>query len=640
MSKISGIFNFTQENVAKDKINLELQSRISSIEEKPNIFLEKNVWLFQQNFNSQVESSTDKASYNNTNSELFIVADADLTNRSELFIKLNVPSIEQKKTTDNDLILKSYEKWGEVCPEHLVGDFAFAIWDKQKQNLFCCRDHFGASSLFYYKDDERFIFASQPKGILDFGNVEKKFNKNKLAIYLLPEAHTLTTDQTWFENIFPFPAGTSLTIDKNGIKSRKFWKPELGQALPYKTEEEILEAFQKLFFEIVEARLQNASPAASLLSGGLDSSAIVSVAAKILLKQNRSLNAFAGVLSDYENENISDERYYIDQFKSFPNVKINYITAPNAGPFSDVESFFENNDSPYITSRHYLYKAFSKAANKIGAGTLFDGCFGELGATFHGHGGFAEMFAHFKWITLWRELKLRKKLYNDSIKYNVRANVINPLLPQFLIDLRHGQSGNKLTLNKYNPLQSELTKNLLSKVPINSHLQKRISPNHRKNQINDLIFIQEKMNDHFPLNYNEAPVELRYPMLDKRLIEFALAVPLNLKFRDGYSRYLIRAGLDKILPPEIQWRTSKTPFSPDYMRRYNSQIGEVRELLESIKPNDPIREILDIDRIKEWANLKISDAERHSYKEEIARDHLPQAIYLIYFLRKFSEFRI
>lgn len=574
------------------------------------------------------------------NDRLKIIANTVLTNRTELYEKFGVLPSERKKITDAQLILKSYEKWGEDCVEHLVGDFAFAIWDEQNKKLFCSRDHLGNSTLFYYKDKIRFIFASEPKDILCLENVEKKFNKNKLAIFLLPEPHTYLTDESWFENITPFPAGTSLTIDKFGIKTRKFWKPKTQKPLRFKKDEDILEAFRELFFEIIGSYLEGNNHPASLLSGGLDSSSIVSVAANILEKQNQEFNVFAGVLANENDQQFTDERYFIDQFRSFQNIKINFVSVPEAGPFSDLEELFEHFDSPFVTSRHYLYTAFNKEAFNLGAKTLFDGSFGETGATFHGTGGFAEMFTKLHWRTLWRELKLRKEIYNDSIKYNIRANVLNPLLPTFLINLRHGKFQTKIPDSHPCFLQKDFAQNLLKNIKVEKYIKHRMSPNTQENQINELMFMQEKMSE-FPSSIlGSHPVEIRYPFLDKRLIEFSLAVPLHLKMRDGYYRYLIRAALDKILPPKIQWRTTKTPFSPDYMRRFNRQIEGVRELLAEIKPSDPLRDVLDIEKIKYWANLPIADTERYTKTEKIARDQIPQAIYLIYFLRKFSEFRV
>lgn len=640
MSKIFGAFSLKEHEISDDGFYSTLQKLENSKEKKCSFVLDKSIGLIQIDYTNSSEKTKHQNSYIRLKNNLSIVADAALTNRTELLKKFGTLPSERKKVTDNDLILKSYQKWGENCPEYLVGDFAFAIWDKQNQRLFCARDHFGASTLFFYKDSEKFIFGTQPFLILGFKGVEKKLNFDKLATYICPEPHIYARQQSWYENIFPVSPGTCLSIDNKGIKSRTYWKPKQKKTLTYKKESEIYEAFRELLFEVIEARLESHPFAASLLSGGLDSSSIVSIAANILEKQNREINVFASVVPKEYKKTFEDELFYIDQFKKYPNVKLNYVSTPNSGPFSNLEDFFENHDNPILTSRHFLYTAFTNEPRLNAANTIFDGGFGEMGVSSFAYGGLAEMFAKFQWIKLWRELKLNEELYNISLKYNIRANIINPFLPQFLINLRRRKLSNKDLVKAYNPINEELTEKFLEKINLKDYLINQNTPNHQKRHVNDLKLLLEIMGESFPLNYGNDAVEYRFPLLDKRLIDFTLAVPLSLKFKDGYSRFLIRASLDKILPPKIQWRTTKAPFSPDYMRRYNLQIGQVRELLADIKPNDPIREIIDIKKITEWAALKIPDTERHSPLEDIARTYFPAAIYLIYFLRKFSEFRL
>ena len=116
-------------------------------------------------------------------------------------------------------------------------------------------------------------------------------------------------------------------------------------------------------------------------------------------------------------------------------------------------------------------------------------------------------------------------------------------------------------------------------------------------------------------------------------------MPGTLKIRNGYNRYLIRAGLDKLLPAAIQWRTSKQPFSPDYLRRYNAQRAQAQTLLNEIRVNDPVREIVDVEKLKVMAAVSVADDERGTFAESTARDAVPAGIYLIYFLRRFAEFQ-
>jgi asparagine synthase (glutamine-hydrolysing) len=123
-------------------------------------------------------------------------------------------------------------------------------------------------------------------------------------------------------------------------------------------------------------------------------------------------------------------------------------------------------------------------------------------------------------------------------------------------------------------------------------------------------------------------------MFDHRIIEFCLAAPGSMKVGRGYSRYMIRKAMDGLLPPRIQWRTTKQPFSGDYPARYTGQLEKVREFLRSITPKDPVRTIVDVDLLKTLVG--INGAAPDSWE---AVGPIPMSIYLICFLRQFSEFR-
>jgi hypothetical protein len=132
------------------------------------------------------------------------------------------------------------------------------------------------------------------------------------------------------------------------------------------------------------------------------------------------------------------------------------------------------------------------------------------------------------------------------------------------------------------------------------------------------------------------PVTLRrsYPLLDKQVLEFCLALSGGYKIRDGYSRYPIRKALDGLLPPRIQWRTGKTAFSPDYYARYNRQRPLALKFVAGIGNRDPIRQIVDVDALS-----RLLQQPSLPDKGMIALSTIPATIYLICFLRQFSDFR-
>ena len=130
-----------------------------------------------------------------------------------------------------------------------------------------------------------------------------------------------------------------------------------------------------------------------------------------------------------------------------------------------------------------------------------------------------------------------------------------------------------------------------------------------------------------------------FPFADRRIVEFCLASPGWMKIRNGYKRYMIRSGMKSILPDGIRWRTSKEPFSPDYHDRYNRQKRKAEELMSKIKKNDPIREIIDVEKGLNQLGV-IMRNNRCSTPQEFSAMHVaPAIVYLSQFLRQFDEYR-
>ena len=583
------------------------------------------------------ESLLEKLPCHVPQSDLAITADARLVNREELFQNLDVPLAERQTCTDSRLILKCYEKWGEDCPEHLLGDFAFSIWDGRNRKLFCCRDHMGTRPLMYYFDGKRFIFASEAKGILAVAGVPHRPNNTRLSAVRSRGFAFVDNEASFFQGISFLPSAFCLTLERGTIRKRRYWQPDLAAELPLKNDDEILEAFRELMFRVTAPRVRSPFPVASLLSGGMDSSSVVSVAARHLESEGKSLTTISSIAAERPGLKIADERYYIDQFRDWPNIDMIYITVPERGPFDNVERAVRASESPQITSRHYLYTAFSEAVRNIGGRLLLDGIFGEAGPTFHGDGFYSELFIRLQWSKLLREVRLRKE--PDYGRF--RSELIQGLIPRRYLDLLKG----RLPVDEWkavNPLRPEFVDRHLGKLmhdvlDAQTRVSKR-SPVLKRNHYKQIVELNAKSRSlsGFPGHHD---VEFAYPFADKRMLEFCLAVPARLKVRNGYKRYLIRAGLDGILPSEIQWRPTKLPFSPDYQPRYNAQREWAHNFFLQINPKDPIRDVVDIDRMEKLSSHDMMNARVSSPADHAAMQTVPLGVYIVVFLRQFSEFR-
>jgi asparagine synthase (glutamine-hydrolysing) len=183
--------------------------------------------------------------------ELWIDADARLDARDELIAKLG-GSIST--SNDAELILRAYEVWGEDCPKHLLGDFAFAIWDNRLRRLFCARDHFGVKPFFYTCNSKRFIFSANLNALRREPEVSDDLNEVAIGDYLLFGLNQdLTT--TTFRDIQRLPAAHSLTIANGRITTRRYWTPDPSNKVRFRNQLAYVERFQELFTQAIKDRL-------------------------------------------------------------------------------------------------------------------------------------------------------------------------------------------------------------------------------------------------------------------------------------------------------------------------------------------------------------------------------------------------
>ena len=175
---------------------------------------------------------------------------------------------------DAESILNAYEKWGDDCVKHLLGDFAFAIWDDRRKRLFCARDHFGVKPFFYTHTGNSFNFSSS----LTVLKVSTELNEIAIGDYLL---FGVNQDQstTIFKEIQRLPPGHTLTVENNQFKIQRYWTPSLPPEVRFRDPETYVERFSELLDNAVADRLGTGRVAISM-SGGLDSTSLAAIASK------------------------------------------------------------------------------------------------------------------------------------------------------------------------------------------------------------------------------------------------------------------------------------------------------------------------------------------------------------------------
>ena len=212
---------------------------------------------------------------------LVLVFNGTIYNFRELRAKLEKQGHSFRSQSDTEVILKAYAQWGERCPEHLHGMFAFALWDSREGKLFMARDRIGIKPLYYALSKDRICFASNTQALLSAGNMDTRIDPVALHHHLTLHA-VVPAPRTILKGIRKLPPASTMTISSSGlVETRRYWSLEAKRPGRAPTEQEWLALVRDALVQAVEKRLQVADvPVGVLLSGGLDSSLLVALLAQ------------------------------------------------------------------------------------------------------------------------------------------------------------------------------------------------------------------------------------------------------------------------------------------------------------------------------------------------------------------------
>ena len=520
--------------------------------------------------------------------KLVITADARLDNREELFSVIarrsrattkqsptneeiaslarsryaptNTGLIDQRSlamTSDSELILHAYRKWGVDCPKHLLGDFAFAIWDEAQKRLFCARDFIGARPFYYHNGNGTFVFASDVEAVLAAAGVPSDLDIDFVAAQLRAMPGYPSFERTYFAAVRKLPPAHAMTVDASGMKMWRYWSPREVRAVRYAREQEYIAALLELFGASVDCRLRSAFPVGSHLSSGLDSSAIAIHAARTLRAQGRDLAlgfSWAAPIAPGEELPPEDERRLIEEMASLEHIPMAYaeLSAPQFAAETLRRRTLPFGDFPFES-------VVRRTAAGLGMRVMLSGWGGDEFITFNGRGFFAEMFLHGRWVACFRELKQRAVLNESSLWSDFKGKVIVPLLPDWVVGRLPIEKLNRSERSRKLPpfFQPEFTARLRAAKQLpEDHLRERAGVHAQQLALLAHGHLTQRI-EGWAQAGGQLGIEYRYPLLDRRLVEFALGLPPDMFMRTGRKRYLYRQSMQGILPDDVRWHNVK-----------------------------------------------------------------------------------
>lgn len=377
MSGICGLFNFDQAPVAET----ELRAMTTMLErrgpEGTGAWRDGSLGLGHTLLATTPELVFERQPFKHEETGCVITADVRLDNREELLAAMGL-SDQRESIGDAELILMAYLTWGENCLDRLLGDFAFAISDPRHQALFCARDHFGLRPFYYHHNPgQRFLFASDARAILVLPQVPYRINEGRIADFLVRELEWIDYTSTFFDDIYRLPPGHKAIVTAAGLNVTEYWKPAPGPNLGFTSDKDYEQGFLEVFTRAIEARLRVPSNRiGSMLSGGMDSGSVVTVA-KDILKANggEPLRTFSAVRRQNAESTGCAESKAIYAAVSMPSIRPTLIHPDSLEAVFD--TLTSGNEEPYDGEFMFM-KAIFLAAQEQGVRVVLDGGGGDM----------------------------------------------------------------------------------------------------------------------------------------------------------------------------------------------------------------------------------------------------------------------
>ena len=581
MSGIVGIYYLDGRPVERSEIQGMLNTISHRGPDGSGIWTDGSIGLGHQMLHTTPESLHEKLPLTNQRGDLTITADARIDNRNELIPTLNLNGRPRETIPDSEVILAAYEKWGERCPEKLLGDFAFAIWDSKNQKLFCARDHFGVKPFYYFWSDKVFTFASEIKSLLFLQDVPSRLNEVAIADYLTSLAEDKSI--SFYKGILRLPPGHIMNLNPERILIRDYWALDPSRHLKLGSDEEYAEAFRDLFRKAVHCRLRSAFPVGSMLSGGLDSSSIVCMARQIHSQNGgNGIHTFSAIFDDVPQ---CDEQPYINAVVSEGGLNPHYVHADRINPLADLEKMLWHQEEVFRGVNLFMYWNLYGSAHEAKVRVILDGEDGDTTVS-HGRAYLGELLRLKKWRSLALEVKEFSKNSNSSPLKVLWRHAIKPQAPQHvrrawrLLFRRTNDSGFNGVINPEFAKRIGLKNRIQDLHRMRSQPVRTEQQNHHRGLSSGINVYTLEMIDKAAMAFSLEP---RYPFYDKRLTEFCLALPPEQKLHHGWTRLVMRRAMENILPPEVQWRKGKTSLGPNFIHALLS-FGE-QQLEETINHN-------------------------------------------------------
>lgn len=550
MSAIGGVFNFHGKPINPERLSSLWTSLSDRGPDGGDVVLDGAVGLCYRAFHTNRESRVESQPFVSRDGHM-LVFDGRLDNREELITKIGGLHRERKGiTTDVEIVMAAFLKWGDDFAAHITGEFALALWDPRNRRLLLGRDHIGARTLYFHKDEERLIFSSELEPLIDVARVPLEVDDEYIAGYLIYDPEPHLTPYKNFRSVGPFQL---ISISNDGkLREWPYWSLNRVKQVRYQKDEDYEADFLEHFKAAVAAPLRSDLPVCADLSGGLDSSAIVCVADQLIATGKVATPRLETISQVSEGSPSSNETKfirYVEEHLGHVGHHIYEDDYPLLSLLSVDNATCTLNPLLFCAAQHY---AIHDVMQRVNSRVLLCGLGGDEITCSNPDPSpeLADLLATGHLVQLNASLKAWSGFLKKSYPHLLWRNTLVPILPRRIGMKFKGIGKLPAILDKSFCSRMHMTERIYAIVePFNCSL-----PSQRDQALGFWTAIRSIASG---IRRETSGVDISYPFLHRPFVEFMQAIPHTQRVRIKETRSLMRRSLRGLLPEKIVKRKSK-----------------------------------------------------------------------------------
>ena len=487
--------------------------------------------------------------------DIVLVFNGEIYNYKQL---IKDEELECKTKSDSEVLIRLYQKYEFDFLNKLNGMFAFCLFDIKKNRYFCARDRYGKKPFFYYFKDNKFIFSSSIKSVVNLLDKKPKLNKVALSKYM--QYFVSFGEDTFFQNVFKLEAATYMVYEPNKgneLKKKRFYKINTYKAV--KDESKALEDIEELLFNAVESRLTSDVEVASLLSGGIDSSLVSALYTRI---SGKKINTFSVGYNEYKNYCELD---YAKITADYIGSNHNPVEISKKDFIDHFEDTMEALEEPHGDSAATPLNILTKKIHQAGIKTVLSGEGSD--ELFLGYDNYAKFLKYYNFE------KTLSGEQNEFLNDIIGALQNNTKESEYLRRIVKKQN----LYNSFGEIYTDIQKKrLFKKVPTFKNETTKKDPVDWMSYIDLKIWLGEGLLSKVDRISMRNSLEVRTPFLDYNLVNYLFSVQSDIKVGDT-NKYLLKKIAAKYIPDVIISRTKKgfnSPFNEWLNQEYGKSILE------------------------------------------------------------------